>query len=169
MFTEEDMKGIFILLERCRGVEQDEVHHPEGDVLSHTLQVLEIAFRESYDLDLIFAAMFHDIGKAFCKKGHETVSCKMAGQYCTAKTMWLIENHMKFWYFILGEMRRKQKVQNLILSPWFIDLTLLCRWDKMGRNPNKKMIFDEKEIINKLNAVYQVGIWKFNQYWEGKT
>lgn len=59
----------FSYLERCKDVKQMEKHHPEGDVLNHSLQCLCWAFKESYDIDLILAAMLHDIGKIDKAKG----------------------------------------------------------------------------------------------------
>ena len=152
MYTHKLMAPLFELLEQCRGVSQMKIHHPEGDVLNHSLQVMEWAFRESTDTDLIFAAMFHDVGKAVVSKGHEKESVKMMRFCATSKTLWLIKNHMRFWDFILGDMRRRGKVRDLVECQWFKDLALLGRWDKMGRNPHKKMVFDRDKIIDKLNV-----------------
>lgn len=56
-------------LEALRGVSQDERWHPEGDVWTHTLLVVDEAARERVgneprDLALMFAALCHDLGKA---------------------------------------------------------------------------------------------------------
>jgi hypothetical protein len=150
MFTETDLAPMFELLEQCRGVPQMEIHHPEGDVLNHSLQVMEWAFRESDSLDLIFAALFHDVGKTVVRKGHESESAKMMRPHATAKTLWLIENHMRFWYFVLGDMKKLSKVKSMHV-PWLGDLALLCRWDKLGRNPNKIVTFDRGKIVERLN------------------
>ena len=71
------MYDLFDALESCRNVAQMEKHHPEGDVFTHSVQALEIAMRESDDLDLIFAAMLHDVGKKIDTKGHEQYALEM--------------------------------------------------------------------------------------------
>lgn len=46
---------------RMRGVEQGELHHPEGDVFAHTVKILTLLERPS--TSLAFAALLHDVGK----------------------------------------------------------------------------------------------------------
>jgi len=151
VFTPEIMEPYFQALENCRGVEQMEIHHPEGNVFNHSLQVLTHAFRETDDTDLILAAMLHDVGKVVESKGHEQIAIELLDEYLSAKTKWLIEQHMRIWYLIKGEMKKLSKVRELIEHPFLQDLILLARWDKMGRNPNKKMKYDKEDIINRLN------------------
>lgn len=151
IFTEELMEPYFSALEKCRGVSQMDEYHPEGDVFNHTLQVLRWAFRESTDIDLILAAMLHDIGKVAGTKGHEQIAIEMLDEYLTAKTKWLIEQHMRIWHLILGEMRKASKVRELITHPLLPDLILLARWDKMGRISNIVMRYDKQNIIDRLN------------------
>lgn len=140
----------FAYLERCKGVKQMEKHHPEGDVFNHSLQCLHWAFRESHDIDLILAAILHDIGKIENSKGHEKIAVKHLQGVCTVKTLWLIEQHMRIWNLILGQMKRRQKVLDLVNHPWLPELIQLARWDKLGRNPNKIMKYDRGDIINRL-------------------
>jgi poly(A) polymerase len=44
-----------------KGVKQDKVHHPEGDVFVHTVKILSLLSTPS--VSLAFAALLHDIGK----------------------------------------------------------------------------------------------------------
>ena len=151
VFTEKSMEPYFAALEKCKGVSQMDEHHPEGDVFNHSLQVLYWAFRESSDTDLILAAMLHDVGKAVESKGHEQIAVEMLNEFLSAKTRWLIEQHMRIWYLILGDMKRYAKVQELISHPLLPELILLARWDKMGRNPKKAVSYNKQDIIDKLN------------------
>lgn len=152
VFDRELMDPLFAALESTRGVIQMEVHHPEGDVFTHSLQVLKWAFRETDDTDLIIAAMLHDVGKVENSKGHEKIALNMIGQHVSAKTAWLIENHMRIWHLILGDMKKLSKIHNLANHPWLSDLIMLARWDKLGRNPNAKISYNYNEIISRLNG-----------------
>lgn len=145
----------FAYLERCRGVTQMEIHHPEGDVLNHSLQCFHWACKESNDIDLVLSALLHDIGKIENSRGHEKITVKWLGGVCSVKTLWLIEHHMRIWNLLLGQMKRKKKVKDLADHCWLQDLILLARWDKMARNPNKHIEFNRGEITKHLNACMQ--------------
>ena len=147
----ETLNAILYFLEKTEGVEQSEIHHPEGDVLNHSLQVLEWAFRESDDIDLIIAAMLHDTGKAVKGYGHEKTILDLLSPHTSAKTLWLIEHHMRIWDYILGDMKKYSKCIYLATHPWLPELIQLARWDKLGRNPNKKMIYDKEMIAIKIS------------------
>ncbi len=56
------MKVILPELERMKGCEQPPQFHPEGDVFKHTRIMLELLPPEA-SLPLVFAVLFHDIGK----------------------------------------------------------------------------------------------------------
>ena len=150
-FTDENTKEIFGFLEKCQGIEQMECHHPEGDVFNHSLQVLNWAFKESDDIDLILAAMLHDIGKSENSKGHEQIAVEKLRDYASVKTLWLIEHHMRVWYYVLGEMRKHSSCQYLANHPWLPELIQLARWDKLGRTHNRQMKYDKGKIIERLN------------------
>jgi len=153
VFSLEMFKRPFALLELCRDRIQLPEHHPEGDVFTHSIQVMEWAFKESIDTDLILAALFHDVGKLTETNGHEKESVKMMQDYLSTKSLWLIEHHMRFWYLILGDMRKHSKVQELLNHPWLPDLVTLCRWDKLGRNPNKQIHYDRADIFSFIGFI----------------
>ena len=62
-----DQLRFFPELDALRGVAQDPEWHPEGDVWTHTLMVLDVAAtlrdRADEDLALMFGALCHDLGK----------------------------------------------------------------------------------------------------------
>lgn len=157
---------LFCAMEGCRRVEQDPIHHPEGDVFNHSLQVLRWAFRETNDIDLIFAAMLHDVGKQVDGPGHEKYSVSLVSGFISEKTEWLILNHMRFWYYVLGDMKKLSKVVEISNHKWFPCLCKLARWDKMGRNPNVKTSYDRESIINRLRVAevgWGVSAWDAGQ------
>ena len=153
IFTEEYMNPIFDILEKCKGVEQMEIHHPEGDVFTHSLQCYWWACRESEDTDLILAALLHDVGKAINTLGHEKEALDLLDDLVSAKTLWLIKHHMRFWAYILGEMRKLGKCLELADHPWLPELVQLARWDKLARNPKKKVKYGREEIMERLNKI----------------
>ena len=147
-FDRVDKTGpLFGALERCRAVQQDPRYHPEGDVFTHSLQVFNKARRESTDADLLLAALLHDVGKVIDPYGHEKLGVQMLSGFISDKTTWLIENHMRFWYLVYGDMRKRQKVLSLRENEWFADLVMLCRWDKMGRVAGWQPKYDRVDFI----------------------
>ena len=163
-FTEERMKPIFKSLFNCAGVKQMVEYHPEGDVLKHTYQVFKWAIRESMDLDLILAALLHDVGKAVDNHNHVHESVKLIEKFSSAKTVWLVKNHMKIWNYISGEMQGLKKCITLANHPWLPQLIQLARWDKKGRNPRSNTYFSNEEIMRILNgkakAHFEVPDWE---------
>jgi exopolyphosphatase/pppGpp-phosphohydrolase len=150
-FNVEMFEPLFKILEKCKDVQQDVEHHPEGDVLTHSLQCFLHALKETDDFDIILAALFHDIGKMIENNGHEQHSAELCENYLTPKAIWLIEQHMRGRLFVNGTMTQYTKVQQLASHPWFPDLIWLIRIDKLGRKPNRKVIFDREKIIKLLN------------------
>ena len=150
-FDEELLEPLFLALEATRGVTQSPVYHPEGDVFIHSVQTMDWAFRETIDVDSILAAMLHDIGKINGSHGHENYAIEIIGDHLSVKTAWLIEQHMRYWNLVMGDMRRLAKVHYLLDHPWLRELTALCRWDKLGRNPHKVPVYERGNIIERLN------------------
>lgn len=155
IYTIDNMQPLFEFVDRLQGVKHSEKYHPEGDVLTHSLQVLRIAFRESVDTDLILAAFLHDIGKFENSHGHEQLAVEWLNSYCSVKTLWLIENHMRIHYYLNGTMTKLGKCLELAHHPWLPELIQLARWDKIGRVPGVKLVYDKVVIIERLNKAAQ--------------
>lgn len=71
------------------GVPQPVQHHPEVDTGVHTMMVLEQAASASDDVDVIFAALTHDLGKAVTDPsmwpshhGHESLGIPLVNDLC---------------------------------------------------------------------------------------
>ncbi len=97
---------------RMKGVEQPPQFHPEGDVWTHTLLMLE-QLEAGCSLTLAWGALLHDVGKppTFRRAdrirfdGHTAVGVAMGTAICqrfrfsngeTRQILALIENHMRF-------------------------------------------------------------------------
>lgn len=147
---EQSVNLFFQHMENCKHTQENSGHHPEESVLSHLLQVADIAFKESYDLDLILAAMLHDIGKALSARDHPEHSLALLEGHISNKTEWLIANHMRMLYLLDGRTKKLKKIYTLLESPWITDLILLARWDKMGRVAGLGLEFDRDAIEKSL-------------------
>ncbi len=108
------------------GVPQPEEYHPEGDVLEHSFQALEVADRLRFTPLVKLATFLHDVGKAEAYRrnkgghlgGHELIGQKQAGRIAkrlrlsnkeTKKLTWIVGNHMRG--SILQEMKRAKQVK----------------------------------------------------------
>jgi poly(A) polymerase len=98
------------------GVEQPPQYHPEGDVLTHTMMMIE-GLPAGSSSTLAWGVLLHDVGKPPTFRpisetgdrirfdGHTEVGVRMAEEICrrlrfssddTAQIMTLVANHMKF-------------------------------------------------------------------------
>ena len=98
---------------RMRGVEQPPQYHPEGDVLIHTLMLLE-QLPMGVSATLAWGALLHDVGKPATFRvapdrirfdGHVEIGVRMAEKICqrlrmsnsdTEQILALVANHMRF-------------------------------------------------------------------------
>ncbi len=116
-------------------VRQSPVHHPEGDVLYHLLQVFELARAERpYDEEFLQAALLHDVGKGLDPGDHVGAALSVLEGLITERTAWLIEHHMEALEYKKGTLgaRARRAVE---ASEHFEDLMLLRELDSAGRVP----------------------------------
>jgi len=114
-------------------VGQSKKHHPEGDVLYHSLQVFELARYElPYDEEFLLAALLHDIGKGLDPDDHVQSGLEALEGFITPRTAWLIEHHMEAHRVVDGTLGHRAKLR-LRESPDFEELMLLQKCDRDGR------------------------------------
>ena len=114
-------------------VGQSKKHHPEGDVLYHSLQVFELARYElPYDEEFLLAALLHDVGKGLDPDDHVGAALEALEGAITERTAWLIEHHMVAHKVLDGTIGHRAK-QRLRESPDFEELMLLQKCDREGR------------------------------------
>jgi poly(A) polymerase len=100
-------------ISRMKGVEQPPLYHPEGDVWTHTLMLLD-QLEPGCGMTLAWGALLHDVGKppTFRRApdrirfdGHVEIGVAMGAEICrrfrfsneeTRQVVALIENHMRF-------------------------------------------------------------------------
>ena len=113
-----------------KNYEQRRDHHPEGNVLKHTIAVTNRALKTG-DIDFALAALFHDIGKDETAKlhpkkgfwthyGHEKVSAKLVKKYAKwIKSMggnvldiyYIVKQHMRMKVFDKMKWHKQQKLK----------------------------------------------------------
>jgi hypothetical protein len=124
-----------MLLLPLENARQSAVHHPEGDVLYHLLQVFELAKdHRPYDEEFLLAALLHDIGKGIDPTDHVGAALSALDGLITERTRFFIEHHMDAHAHRSGKIGARLR-RVLEASPDFDDLMLLRRLDDEGRVP----------------------------------
>jgi hypothetical protein len=138
--------------------------HPEGNVLKHTIMVVNRSIKED-DIDIAIAAMFHDIGKdetagIHPKKGHithfghEKVSASLVKKYKkfiedvggnTANVFYIVKNHMKYKQLSVMTPKKVTKVKSFRA---FDKLGKFSKHDKGGLGESK-----EKENMDSIDQL----------------
>lgn len=153
--------GVFPPLARLADVPQDPIWHPEGDVLVHTLMVLDRAREIAAEVEgearevLMFAALCHDLGKPETTTlegarvrslAHEGVSAKRTREWLTALRIGervvyaverMVEHHLAPSQFVAqgaGAKAYRKLARKLAAAGLsLVDLERLARADHLGR------------------------------------
>lgn len=148
------MKEVFPELTKLKGVDsQDEFKHK--DVYLHTLKVLDNVAVSSNDLNLRFAALYHDIAKPRCKRfvkgigwtfhGHEELGARMFEKI--ARDLRLSQKNIK----IISKLIR------LHLRP------IVIAKDDVTDSAVRRLIVDAGEEIDKLMILCRADITSKNK------
>ena len=137
-------------VERMKGVEQPPQFHPEGDVWTHTLMLLE-QLELDCSMTLAWGALLHDIGKPATFRiapdrirfdGHVEVGVAIATQIChrfrfsndeTRQVLALVQNHMRFADV---ESMRASTLKRFFRLEAFDQHLALHRMDALASNRN---------------------------------
>ena len=148
------MKVILPEVSALKGVEQSPQHHPEGDVWTHTLIMLDKL--QNPKVTLALGTLLHDIGKPATFErsperirfnGHVEVGMKMAEAICrrlrypcevTEQVLALVANHMRFIH--VPEMRQST-LKKFLRMPHFEEHLELHRLDCLGSH-GKLRLYD---------------------------
>ena len=149
--------------------------HPEGNVLKHTIKVVNRSIKDD-DIDIAIAAMFHDIGKdetagIHPKKGHithfghEKVSASLVKKYRkfieevggnTANVFYIVKNHMKYKQLSVMTPKKVNKVKSFRA---FDKLGKFSKHDRGGLDENKatrtKFSLSVPSDIKKLQKAFK--------------
>ena len=144
------LKEVLPEIENKKGVAQPPQFHPEGDVWTHTLMLLE-QLQPGCSMTLAWGALLHDVGKPPTFRvapdrirfdGHVEVGVAMAAEICrrfrfsndeTRQILALIENHMRF---ADAEQMRPSTLKRFFQLERFDEHLALHRMDVLASNRN---------------------------------
>ncbi|HOJ32423.1 MAG TPA: CCA tRNA nucleotidyltransferase [Candidatus Hydrogenedentes bacterium] len=143
-----------------KGVTQPAEFHPEGDVFTHTLLMLE--FMQNPSVTLAFGVLLHDIGKPktwslgdrIRFNNHDKIGAEIAAEICarlrmsnreTERIVWLVKNHMKLPRVLeMKESKRKR----FIREEGFPELLELGRLDCLASHRSLEVIRQIQQYIS---------------------
>ncbi|ADO83217.1 CCA tRNA nucleotidyltransferase [Ilyobacter polytropus] len=145
-------------------VMQDEIYHPEGDVFTHTMMMLDVLSKEERTRELFWSILYHDAGKketfpgfeGHCEKSHEIFDREIIkftdNRDLINNARKLVRYHEEPLKILLKGGADKISVKKLAAKVDIDKLLKLYRCDVLGRgrSDNKK----ELEIIESIGAVY---------------
>lgn len=131
-----------------KGVAQPPEFHPEGDVFTHTLLMLDLLSHPSAALAL--GVLLHDAGKPGTQtqtdrirfNDHDKAGAVIAREVCerlrlprrdTERVVWLVAQHMRFQHI---PKMRESKRKRTIRADGFEELKELCRIDCLASHGN---------------------------------
>lgn len=134
------LSEIFPFLDHMRGVEQDRLLHPEGDVFEHTLHCFR--FIKSPSLRLAFGLLLHDYGKTDRRQKHFSQHATLGADIVRkllypygyderfiSEVRFLVEHHMVNSFFYRINQRSKRDIFD---SPLGVELMRLYKADTQG-------------------------------------
>ena len=160
------------------GVEQNPATHPEGDVWTHTMMVLDQAAlrkdRASSAINLLMAALCHDMGKSTATKmtekglraiNHETEGVPLAKRFVSRLTtevqlnkyvLNMVKLHMRPHQ--LGKDRASFAATNRMFDAAMVpkDLLLLSFSDRMGRDGALRDEQEERFLLERLELYEEI-------------
>ena len=163
-------------VEALIGIEQNSVHHAEGDVFNHTMMVLDEAAKYRDDTSdpfgFMLTALCHDFGKAICTKtikgklcshGHETFGLPLVEKFLrriTSETktiayvLNLTEHHMRPNAIAAfgSSVKATNKMYDSVCAPK--DLFYFAKSDHFGRICSPESVFHEDFLLERL-CIYE--------------
>ena len=121
---------LFPELEALYGVPQSVKHHPEGNAGIHTMMVLDAAAGLSKDIDVRFAALVHDLGKALTPNsewpnhpGHESAGLvevkALCERYKIPKKVQFLAQKVTLWHGMIHKSLDKNGQPTLQAEQYF--------------------------------------------------
>lgn len=155
-------------IDKTKSIDEDSKYHPEESLFDHIEMVFNRLSEKYKDINLEFAAIFHDLGKLdtftideFGKKsahGHEIVSLDYIDKFNNVIedyggnidiVKFVVKNHMRVKYF--DEMKHTKKVE-LLSEPYVSELLKFESADYGGYDPNCRELRNVDNLVTKLKT-----------------
>ncbi|HTX62609.1 MAG TPA: HD domain-containing protein [Acidimicrobiales bacterium] len=111
----------------------------EVNQLEHSLQTATRAERAGATLDLVVAALVHDVGKTISNENHPAISAEMARPWLSEQACWVISVHQDFqgihYFGLMGldPMMRRRHAGH----PWYeLAEQFVDDWDNHAFDPD---------------------------------
>ena len=107
--------------------------------LEHSLQTATRAEADGADIELIVAALIHDIGDELAPENHSQLAAAIIRPYVREQVTWILEMHgvfqMKYYADKLGlNPDERERWRD---HPWFDDCERFCyHWDQQSFDPD---------------------------------
>ena len=111
--------------------------------LEHSLQTATRALKDKADVEMVVAALLHDIGDELAPLNHSEYAAAVLKPYVSEKTHWIIEKHGEFqMYFYAhhlgGNKNQRDKYKG---HKYYQDTVDFCEhWDQKSFDPNYKSL-----------------------------
>lgn len=109
------------------------------DRLEHSLQSATRAYREGARVDMVVAALVHDIGDDLSPDNHSEVAAAILRPFADDEAVWVVKHHGVFQTYIYGDALGiptdgREKYRD---SPYFDSCAHFCEaWDAESFDPN---------------------------------
>ena len=94
---------------------------------------------DSADIELIVAALVHDLGDDLAPENHSQMAAAIIRPYVREEVTWIIEHHGVFQMFYYGDAAglNKNERERYRDHEWFDSCEQFCRdWDQMAFDPD---------------------------------
>lgn len=109
------------------------------DRLEHSLQSATRAHREGARVDMVVAALLHDMGDDFAPDNHSEVAAAILKPFLDEEAVWVVKHHGLFQSYHYGDAMGVPKDGRDIYrdSPYFDTCAHFCAaWDSVSFDPN---------------------------------
>ena len=107
--------------------------------LEHSLQSATRAEEDGADIELIVAALVHDVGDALAPENHSQMAAAIIRPYVRAEVTWILEMHGLFqMYYYADKMGLDKNGREAYRDhKWFDATVRFCEdWDQMSFDPD---------------------------------
>lgn len=98
------------------------------DGYAHSLQSATLAYNDGADDEMVFIALFHDVGQLVAEENHSDVSAEILKPYISARAYWVVKHHAVFQRYYYGEAAGLDHNAREVFSdqPYYQDCINFC-------------------------------------------